>query len=1143
MRPSKLTIREKRSNKKSHKHIQNGSTRIDTISNDNEILQIDDILFTETCQISEDSYINCLLNSIEQKQNNDEVQNDSKNKRFFIRLMNLIHENSMTESQIENMILFLKECQEDGIINLNNITLEENGKKIATLFICQKCQKVIQFDIGHLEPRLSKEYNKCLCGTDSTIQKVIMYPLCYRIISLLSDEKQMQELSFIKSTEILSYLETKRIPNNHHINPLFYSELFSSYVSPILKTCDYVFTFTMSVDGVALYNHSKNPENKSTTPISLLLLNNSLEQCLDSKSHYFYSVTQSAINEVIMEYLLKEFKYLYENGIKFYDKNQNKYVTAKAILLCSCCDFPEAAKQIHMNNQVGSFFCRYCKVRKEARTKNGIKTCFSSVNSDKRSFMVNKSLPIMYSCSKEEKKLSKESLSSNIKIILDKPITIKKEYVQPDFFDSIDIEIRNEIDIKKDRNIGSFGLSPVESLYEKYLSYYSIFNSMPLDWMHLYGNICDTLIQILFHHKKVVDNKIIMDSLVKFYKIKSGLTKQEIYNSIPLFLNENILSTMYNIIGKINRIKKSPIGSYSYMINEIDYYSSSIYNRIFFFCKVIPLLLEGYSENDCLLIPVVFFLASFINKTLTIRTEYTQEEINILKMEATKIVLYLEVTLPSILFNTQLHSLLHIPQNIQNLGSLRLYSTSSYERSYSMMRRFLLNRRYTCTSLMNKLILSEFAYQHKSVTNLTKRNQNNKNANFSLEWKYNLHKTMVISEDDIKVIYGFCLENQIMNLPFCNNDFNINTKEKSNLLIRKQIFMMLKNVYNTNVFIESSFKPEVMKIDCSFLCFYEKGNIRSSEAISVLQVQEIIKVCDSLFIIGKHFKNFMFSCNKLYGVITNPNDFELDYVIPIEWVIQSNLLVVDDAVYIPLCTRTRPFKISRGTAKIMENRVEWNQSDNQQEDIPPSRDQKQLLLNHVTFLLLSSSKNSQQPQSSNSLDNYTLPYLNMNNLHGNEENNDISLYQFNTFYHARQFYIYTWLSQKHTWVKKQELVPRLFKKHKMPLPSLPSLSSLTLSILFLSPLFTSLPLYLNKLVECSQSHGIRTQAAIYTAITTIIEYNPQVIRYKPVLDILCKGMKSRSIMIQEKTLHVLYTCSKKDLKYISLYLTILQSAI
>ncbi|KAK8800614.1 hypothetical protein WA158_006932 [Blastocystis sp. Blastoise] len=85
----------------------------------------------------------------------------------------------------------------------------------------------------------------------------------------------------------------------------------------------------------------------------------------------------------------------------------------------------------------------------------------------------------------------------------------------------------------------------------------------------------------------------------------------------------------------------------------------------------------------------------------------------------------------------------------------------------------------------------------------------------------------------------------------------------------------------------------------------------------------------------------------------------------------------------------------------MENqRVEWNQSDNQQGDIPPSHDQKQLLLNHVTFLLLSSSKNSQQPQSSNSLDNSTLPYLNMNNLHGNEENNDISLYQFNTFYHA-----------------------------------------------------------------------------------------------------------------------------------------------
>ncbi|KAK8800613.1 hypothetical protein WA158_006931 [Blastocystis sp. Blastoise] len=103
---------------------------------------------------------------------------------------------------------------------------------------------------------------------------------------------------------------------------------------------------------------------------------------------------------------------------------------------------------------------------------------------------------------------------------------------------------------------------------------------------------------------------------------------------------------------------------------------------------------------------------------------------------------------------------------------------------------------------------------------------------------------------------------------------------------------------------------------------------------------------------------------------------------------------------------------------------------------------------------------------------------------------------------------------KDIWVKKQELVPRLFKKHKMPLHSLPSLSSLTLSILSLSPLFTSLPLYLNKLVECSQSHGIRTQAAIYTAITTIIEYNPQVIRYKP-----------------------------KDLKYISLYLSIVQSSI
>ncbi|KAK8803669.1 hypothetical protein WA158_001363 [Blastocystis sp. Blastoise] len=137
----------------------------------------------------------------------------------------------------------------------------------------------------------------------------------------------------------------------------------------------------------------------------------------------------------------------------------------------------------------------------------------------------------------------------------------------------------------------------------------------------------------------------------------------------------------------------------------------------------------------------------------------------------------------------------------------------------------------------------------------------------------------------------------------------------------------------------------------------------------------------------------------------------------------------------PLCTRTRPFKIRHGTEKIVRWLYKWR---------------------------ISVSKNSQQPQSSNSLDNSTLPYLNMNNLHGNEENNDISLYQFNTFYHARQFYIYTWLSQKDIWVKKQELVPRLFKKHKMPLPSLPScLLSLSLFSFFLLYSHHSLSISIN----------------------------------------------------------------------------------
>ncbi|KAK8797551.1 hypothetical protein WA158_005897 [Blastocystis sp. Blastoise] len=913
MRLTSITTRKKRTNKSKSvaSRIING--RRNHSKNNNYSLSEMNIISLETQNAIEDKYILELMSRINEFVAKTDDKKPSQQSDFLKSILNLYCENNLSEKQLENIMNFFRSSESLGIVTTKFPFPKSSGKQILRflkrncieeykhlvfLVICQTCKRIISYNFSYNTSKCIEEQPQCLCNSKINYQKVALHPISYEIASIFKDEQRRNSLLFIKSSEIEEFINSKCVPKDKNINPLLFTSLFMEYASKVITSCDYLLTFVVSVDGVAFYCHSRSSMNKGITPVSLLLLNQSLNTCLNSKSHHVFTITQSSISDNIMEYLFKEFKFLFEEGLHLYDKTERKIITIKAILLSTCCDYPEAAHQIRINNQVGRYFCRYCTISKSSKTKDGIKVCFSLIRKNKNIFGTKSEIPrIVYYNTKNGKEVPDVSFKGDIKIMLNKEIKINKKYIQNDFYTCYDLKKKELCDLKEFRETSQFGLWEDKSLYETYLPYFNIFKSTPLDWLHLYGNICDTLIEILFKHKTIIDNKEIMSNLQTVYKIDDKATKQDQYKQIPLFLSDEILSTMSQIITKINKVKYTNIGSYLYMMQELEYRHSSIYNRIYFFCKILPMLLEGYSEEDCLLIPIVPFLASFITKTLSIKREHNINEIKQLEIDALKIVSFMEVSLPSILLNTQIHQLLHIPENIYVLGSLRLYSTAPFERSYSVMKRTKVNRSQTSLSLLNKLILSEVLFRNKSKPINGRKMFEYDVMSDDNEWKYDRHKSLIISDEDIKVIYQFCIERNQFIFPFCNAEFDVHTDEKVSLINRSNICTMLQYVENKNIFIEPSFKPNVKCIDSSFICYYKNG-VKSIKNVFCLQVQEIIKIKSRLFIIGKKFKSFKFDTNNLYGIIFNPNEFTLDYVIPIEWIIQSNLIVVDDGIYV-----------------------------------------------------------------------------------------------------------------------------------------------------------------------------------------------------------------------------------------------------
>ncbi|KAK8800588.1 hypothetical protein WA158_006906 [Blastocystis sp. Blastoise] len=547
------------------------------------------------------------------------------------------------------------------------------------IFYCSSCQNIVDYNQS-CNIKLDSRRVCTLHNNDNNPQHLKILPIIPRLRSLLCNQQIIQDVHLYTKNQIQQIVEKEELQDKN-IPSYMYGNNFSKYVKETIENGDLFFFFTITADGISVFNAPLRQDNKTSKPLLVNLLNYKDSRQHDRREFWVYSISSSVELNVSLQILVKEFDLLKEGIPMMININGNiEERRIVGVLLEVYGDTAEIQELGHFSGPASNFPCRFCNLRINRENDNfhaGIKTSYVQVKSFVAPEIPSNHVEVFYPLSSKHKTCILPVTINGINCI--KYTKFLKGEIQQDSVTNIYLIDNTKDLIKEIRNspsdISSInGIKTIESIFES-LKYFDAATSFNLDPMHLFNNNVVLLISLLLGYNR---EKYIQ--VLNNHKYKNP---NKILNAFQLSL-ENI-TILRNRIQNINSFFYNTEGQFRLIFEET----------------------SDFNQQDSLLIPLLDLQADIINMSTMKNYRITSEVLEILQVKSNIFMFMCDTILPKEFINSQLHSTIHLSKCIQNSGGLQYCSTWRSERYYSKIKRNTLGRLSFNKSAINKMAQKE----------------------------------------------------------------------------------------------------------------------------------------------------------------------------------------------------------------------------------------------------------------------------------------------------------------------------------------------------------------------------------------------------------------------------------------------------
>ncbi|KAK8800647.1 hypothetical protein WA158_006965 [Blastocystis sp. Blastoise] len=699
--------------------------------------------------------------------------------------------------------------------------------------------------------------------------KQIIIPLIPRIIQLLSSPILISGIEYYSKEEIAGLVDTGYNSNDASINndiPLYMlGTNYRTYLQQSLNNGDIFLAFNITTDGISIFDKPVTIQNRSSNPILIELLNYKRHRKIDTRKYYMYSCVQENRLDTCLDILVEELKLLHEGIIM--DVSINGSIQKKRVVGLLINFFGDTTAITHVGkflSPASTYPCRFCDMicdKYRNTFHHGMSCSFSQIEHN----IINDSTSscLYIPCSQTTLQWIHHDLLpiKNDRFVRYDYIPSKNQNNYKAFtnirYSHYSKEIIEQIRAKYPDTKDEKGIKTTKSSLDK-LQYFDQSSSFPLDVMHLFGNICNTLLSLLFGFLKDKENdsqsevnqKATSNSnQINIPKYKQNIMKRntqqvedisienEVINIVSYSkykLSDDNLEILRTRLSAFNSIYGSCEYQFRYITEEIKFNKLSTHTKIFFISKVLPLILFDFSGEDSLIVPLIEIFASIIHDC-SVYTAIDEKELEILKTKCYTFTFLCELLLTDSLITSQIHSVQHLTECIRKAGSLSISSTWKSEAYYSKIKHSSHSRNEFNISCCLTSIVKE------SI--LLSRQQTNDMIN-------NIQKSNISNNSDVNLINKLFFDIYVPNtnltgLSYTIQDNDTFIKMKHNFSTFKINFFEKIMMNNKFVFTTSLIDEGVMRIDNSYLLYFETNGTHNPHLIKALwyiQIEEFMLV-------------------------------------------------------------------------------------------------------------------------------------------------------------------------------------------------------------------------------------------------------------------------------------------------------------
>ncbi|KAK8805835.1 hypothetical protein WA158_002491 [Blastocystis sp. Blastoise] len=640
------------------------------------------------------------------------------------------------------------------------------------LYICPECLKIT----NATSSRNSLSYDDIKCFEHNDISDDKMYhttilPIIPRIKRLLSNADLLEDISFYKKDDIMqllslhshedyyiqtSEMDTRDITQNTLVDIpyFFYGSTFYKYTQPLVEKGDIFLFFSVTSDGITVFNKPQKEENKSSYPITLKLLNYNQQRKYDHRKLWCYACPTSNMISPLIDILSSEFQLLNE-GLDIYIDSIQETKRVIGILLNVYGDYPAVSKMVNTPSSSSVQPCRFCRMTvrrsRDSAFHEGIKCCYE----ESREFRISDegitTFFIPTYCPNDPMNtnniivdyIDESNIDANMCVSLSSPLEIPSSSIYSDSLTLYSPVLRSS---ESSSSIipGTNEVSPEErNLGFSKLTYFNILQSCSLDPMHLINNVATSLMEYLWNYPKTN----------AYSKLKYTMSQNEMQDFITrISLNEENKKIIMERIKDMNILYDTDMYQLISILNDLNFYSSTSHTRILLFSTVFPILLSDFTYEDSPLILIIEIFGSLISDIMRINPITEKDNLLTFEKKCIQFVSIIESILPSALITTQIHSIKHLASCIRDCGSLFYTSTWEAERSYRNIKRITKGTKSFNESVIIKVQDQESIQIHiaPQISSTTADNNTNDGRFTSLQ-----HKEILIKDNpEIKSFKG-----------------------------------------------------------------------------------------------------------------------------------------------------------------------------------------------------------------------------------------------------------------------------------------------------------------------------------------------------------------------------------------------------